>query len=1583
MKLIFLLLGLTYGTSSVKWPDGEYTKLWEQAEEAMKVDLPQKAVSYLKEIEKKAIAAGDTLELYDVLDVISNNLRSYNWKEARVYGNRVSQLEQTLENDLDANIKKYASHPKLDILLLWKVNNMKWEEDRQMDHNSENYLKIKQLCEEIMKTYPKSPRLDDFREIVAGMDSKDISMECCDAFSPGSEQLFRFSTKNVNQINIELFKLGTDSSTLVGNFKITSLQDKYNIAESSSTRIPFSEKGIYKVVASCGDASVSKTLYVSNVAAARRQIDGKWQIYVADVNTGKPADEVTVTAVTTMKNSTPFIKGGKNDNVVVSEKSYRLDGFTDLDQKLMNDKGYSSILVLDVNGDSFSYQNIIDRPARYRNEEKDKSLVKGAVVFTDRKLYRPEDEIQFKVICYSTRGDSGEVMAKENVTVRLYSPKHQLVGNSILLKTNNMGSASGSFRIPKDSENGRYTINVNNLGYASFRVEEYSTPDFFIDPEIDKGTYSFDDVLTAKGFVKGYAGVPVSSAEIEYEVMAASCSSPRDYDYYYVSEKIAEGKINTGADGSYAINFKAKRIGDKAVKNVRYQVFVKATNPVGGTCEEFQTLYAAESPVFLSAAFAQSSMQDSMMLVDKNKNNGFVINAKNLADGDVDIDINYTLSKDNKIVKKGVTRYGQKIAVDFASMESGSYRLDYSVQWRGRKIEDKCTFALFALDDKKSPIAADLFFYPVEESGIGFMIGTSCDDLYVEAEVIDRDKVLHRIPIHLCNESRYFEFPYKDKYNDAVILSIFGFRNGKSLNEVHTFKRPKDKTTFDLKISSFRDKTTPKTNETFDVVGPSGAELAVSIFDVTTDRYGSNSFWFNPFYEYNTYAPNISTNLRWTSTVRFYDKTGIRTKSELGALRRGGAMEIESDKMMATENMAAPVLTMDMAAGAFEESDTAYSMNNKEANVEAEEESLDNADVRTDFGQTLAFIPHLQIGLLGKESVSFTTTDALSTFRVMVFGHTKKMHRGYVEKSFIVAKEVMVNCNLPQFVTASDKITFRANIANSSDKEHSGKAVIEINDAETGEKIAGQSKELSLLSGAQSDVAFDVDIPEGVSKLEVKIGFNGKNISDGERHIIEVIPSAQKVTEAVAFVIGGEMNRKMAEKEAEQRFGRFHGTMEYREYTTLSAVKDAVKNINKPLNKNVIGWIEYLWLNSVKAYIDNGAPKVDVEAAVTNIKAAQNGDGGFGWFPQMLSSDWLTLMFLEKMSQLDNLGIQDMKPFDEIRKKAVSYIDGEIESELGDKEIYYDMLVSLYYVRLAYGQYQMPEKVATGLKTLVSWLDKGWIKQPILEKVKICRILLDCKTSYGFNAKDIDKILNPIVASLKDYAVVNKTLGVYYPNAVMPFRGLLHTEIYAHSMLLDLFNRLGEKEMVRGLTQWLMLQKHNQAWENNVATCDAVYALLSNKVEDVKFGAVYYTYTAPMLSLDETGKELKVKRTFVLDGKTLKEGDRLRKGDKVTMNLEVYSDENRSFVEMTAMRPACLYPVDERSYPMWTSYFEQKASCSKYYFQTLAEEDTHYSQDFYVTQDGIFNSGTVTIESTYAPEYRGHTGAYKIEVRQK
>ena len=163
-----------------------------------------------------------------------------------------------------------------------------------------------------------------------------------------------------------------------------------------------------------------------------------------------------------------------------------------------------------------------------------------------------------------------------------------------------------------------------------------------------------------------------------------------------------------------------------------------------------------------------------------------------------------------------------------------------------------------------------------------------------------------------------------------------------------------------------------------------------------------------------------------------------------------------------------------------------------------------------------------------------------------------------------------------------------------------------------------------------------------------------------------------------------------------------------------------------------------------------------------------------------------------------------------------------------------------------------------------------------------------------------------------------------------------------------------------------------------------MHALVSSKAKDLKLGAVYYTYTTKLDRVKASANELKVTRTFVraATGEALREGEALRVGDEIIATYAIHNTENRSFVQMRAMRPACFYPRDERSYFSWYGFYrEVKPSETNYYWELLPEEHTTVQERFYVQQEGRFSSGLVEIECLYAKEYRGHTDAVTLTTK--
>lgn len=350
--------------------------------------------------------------------------------------------------------------------------------------------------------------------------------------------------------------------------------------------------------------------------------------------------------------------------------------------------------------------------------------------------------------------------------------------------------------------------------------------------------------------------------------------------------------------------------------------------------------------------------------------------------------------------------------------------------------------------------------------------------------------------------------------------------------------------------------------------------------------------------------------------------------------------------------------------------------------------------------------------------------------------------------------------------------------------------------------------------------------------------------------------------------------------------------------------------------------------------------------------------------------------------------------------------------------------------------------------------------------------------TFGTGAK-LRKSLEADVLSLVEYAVSHPSGGWYYPDAVMPQRGLLENELYAHTILCDIF----DDEYVRkvtpsaglptpsaladGIRLWIMLQKETQDWDTDPAFVDAVGVVLrgGDSVLETRVVSLTKTYRSEISGIKAAGNGFSIERRFyreipatsaisgpeatsaaaspasldgggsfspaslddggtasgpaVTDGTStasslsgggrsaspdgrireeISEGTELAVGDKIIAEYRISSDENRSFVRLSAPREASFRPVDQlsRNYGWWQGvirldgsfsitpqgYRNVKSYRTEYYFDVYPEDKTVIREEFFVTQEGTFKAPVVTIESLYAPHYRANDG-FRGSVRTK
>ena len=723
--------------------------------------------------------------------------------------------------------------------------------------------------------------------------------------------------------------------------------------------------------------------------------------------------------------------------------------------------------------------------------------------------------------------------------------------------------------------------------------------------------------------------------------------------------------------------------------------------------------------------------------------------------------------------------------------------------------------------------------------------------------------------------------------------------------------------------------------------------------------------------------------------------------------------------------------------------------------ADAGEADAPDAVLREKFESALAFEPFLRSGADGSLSLTFSTSDKLSTYYVSVFAHDPAMRNALVRREMVVSTPVKVSVVEPKYLYAGDKYVVKVSVASSAGRDLRD-GVVALKLFSSADRSSAPFKTLSgrvplLADGATESVSYEIEagpelLKSGVLGIQAvyAAGTGAGAVSDGVFLTVPVRPAVQTLTEAHSAVLLAGQDREALIARLRSAFVNVDGSdASVEEISILDMVRAALPSKVEPSGEDVLSLSEALYVRLVAGSLGVVLePEMSNQKLLERIRACQNGDGGFAWFEGMKSSPVITAVLLERFAKLAPMGLYK----DFAAEQAVRFLDrNQFDYEwpfwcggLGTDRYLY---VRSFYPEVPFEVKGSGATFAARMKEfkkyvpdyLVPRKERGLSGQ-ILPKARRLRTLQNLLSgpdgialakawgvNFGAEGK-MQKSLHADVVSLLEYAVDHRDGGKYYPNAVLPWRGLLESEAYAHALLCDLLSGLSgvvavpaaEKaqaaDVADGIRLWLMLQKETQQWDADPAFVDAIHSVLSGSEEvlQTRVIALRRTFEKPFAEIAPAGNGFTVARKFyrasaveevyndrteeenrqVLEWEEIAPGAVLAVGDKIAVEYSIWNAENRSFVKLSAPREASLRPVQQLSGSygwgirplridgLWSfqpqGYRDVKTDHTDYYFDTYPEESTTVREEFFVTQAGVFTAPVVTIESLYAPHYRAN-----------
>lgn len=184
-------------------------------------------------------------------------------------------------------------------------------------------------------------------------------------------------------------------------------------------------------------------------------------------------------------------------------------------------------------------------------------------------------------------------------------------------------------------------------------------------------------------------------------------------------------------------------------------------------------------------------------------------------------------------------------------------------------------------------------------------------------------------------------------------------------------------------------------------------------------------------------------------------------------------------------------------------------------------EDLTQVKARKNLSETAFFFPNLKTDSNGKVSFNFTSPEALTAWKLRLLAHNKDAVSGYLEKSVITQKELMVLPNFPRFFREKDTIVISAKISNVTAEAKTGIASLQFFDAVTMQPIDAKMlntkniKNFTIPAYGNSTANWTITIPEGLQGVQYKIVAKAGNFSDGEENILPVLTNNMLITESI------------------------------------------------------------------------------------------------------------------------------------------------------------------------------------------------------------------------------------------------------------------------------------------------------------------------------------------------------------------------------------------------------------------------------------------------------------------------------------
>lgn len=1064
-----------------------------------------------------------------------------------------------------------------------------------------------------------------------------------------------------------------------------------------------------------GIAPQRELFYVSNLAVMIQQLpDDKHRYVVVNATDGQPVPGAKIM----LYDRDYDVKTGKWKRLVHARLTTDENGEAYF-------KNVDGNVLISTSNDKFTpAKDIYLSRTRYYEQKDDK--IKHQL-FTDRSIYRPGQTVHASAISYIVKkGLDASVPGKSmelNFILRDANGKQVAEQKAT---TDEYGTASVDFELPKEGQTGLYFISVNGTVTKYVRVEEYKRPTFEITfPKVNE-KYNWGDTVVVKATAKTYSGVPVQGAKVEYQV------TRRNQLWWWgagsAGQLVKTDSCVTREDGTFDVeipleaSLSGKDEADmsefmRIARFFNFEVSAIVTDISGESHEGVMSLPLGTKPTILTVNLPKRIETDSLKTV--------TFAYRNASGMPISSRLKYRIDK-------GEWKDAEaNVSVSIKEYASSASSASSSLVWKSgvHQLEAICgqdtlqqKFTLFSMKDTHPVEPTTEWYYqtaktfPRDGKPVYIQVGSSENGAHIVYSIIAGNKLLEKGAWELGDSIVTLPFTYKEEYASGIVLNYSFVKQGKCYTRMMSIARPLPEKKLDIAWKTFRNRLTPGQKEewTLKITTPDGkpakAQLMSVLYDKSLDQIAPHSWKMS--LGFSQWLPSCY----WTSNLWYYtmDLLGVYPTKyfdqkqldvdkfdgkffsyyaymqavELSKLERSSGGTVESVRIQKDEVVREEAKGIWIRSSKMTRVGAAAPSANKVFDVVEEmpqfaggsgsdaRQFLDKVQVRENMNETAFFYPALESDNNGNVAIRFTLPESVTTWKFMGLAHDKEMRNGLLVDEAVAQKTVMVQPNMPRFLREGDKSTIVVKLFNTSDKKVSGNTRMQILDPETNKVVWQKTQNYSIDAEGSATISFDVQgLKEGVYINKVVAAGNG--YSDGEQHYLPVLSNRELVVNTLPITLhqkgeqSFDLSKLFLNKEGKQAKGAEEAkvTIEYTNNPSWLMVK-ALPAISNPDEEDAISLMSAIYANTITNHVQKHLSlenltqeSIRLQNQVEKLKKLQNPDGSFSWWKGMKGSRYMTTSVAEMMVRLNAIaGVQ--KSTARMLTSAIDYLSWQTAQEV-------------------------------------------------------------------------------------------------------------------------------------------------------------------------------------------------------------------------------------------------------------------------------------------------------------------------------